>query len=297
MATPATHPHNTQNRLQQVITAQPAQDGDGVKIQRIAGRHLNLYLDPFLLIDEMNSDEAADYIGGFPPHPHRGFDTITYMIEGSFRHRDSMGNEGVIRSGGVQWMSAARGVIHSEMPEQDNGQLHGFQLWLNLPAHQKMQAPAYRDFSAEELPKTALANGVQITAIAGDALINEQTVSGPLYGAQSRRQHPSAPVILDLSMPAHADVELSLPASHQALVYVYQGDTQTLDNHQLGAFEQATKLQIQAQRDGARVLVLGGIPIREPIVQHGPFVMNSIDEIKQAVEDYQKGNLVVSSAN
>ncbi len=270
--------------LQHLIPSHASQDGDGVKIQRVAGPMLNKWLDPFLMLDEMRSDDAADYIGGFPPHPHRGFETITYMIDGKMRHRDHMGNEGLIVSGGVQWMTAARGVIHSEMPEQEEGLLHGFQLWLNLPAAEKMKDSAYRDIPAEEIPLLQ-DEGFTLKLIAGELQIGGQKATGPISGLTT------APLIADLILDANTSLELDLPVTHRTLVYVFEGNLNQIPNRQMGVFGEGKKLLLSSAETPTRALILAGTPIREPVVQHGPFVMNSIDEIHQAMQDYQNGQL------
>jgi len=272
-------------KLEQVIESQPSADGDGVRIHRIAGQHLNSRLDPFLMLDEIRSDDSADYIGGFPPHPHRGFETITYMIQGRLRHTDHMGNEGVIESGDVQWMTAAHGVIHSEMPEQQEGLMHGFQAWLNLPGQEKMKAPAYRDIRAADIPQIKTEQGVIVRVIAGDLSVDGRKTSGVINGLTTE------PVYLDISLPAQASVQLDLTASHRVLVFVFEGQTDQLRTRQMGAYGTGEELVLTANAQPTRLLVLAGKPLREPVVQYGPFVMNSQAEIQQAIADYQSGRL------
>jgi len=267
--------------LKKIIQAQPTQDGDGVKIHRLAGRHLHQALNPFLMIDEINSDDAADYIGGFPEHPHRGFETITYMKAGRMRHRDHMGNEGVIGAGDVQWMTAGAGVLHSEMPEQDQGLLHGFQIWLNLPAAEKMKPAAYQELTSSTITELSLAKGGLLRVIAGNITANQQLLQGPL--AQTSTQ----PVLLDIHLAANESVELSFNADNPAQVYVYKGATDLIANRQLGIYSEGKNLLLKASPAGAELLVLSGRPIIEPLVQYGPFVMNTKEEIERALKDFQ----------
>jgi redox-sensitive bicupin YhaK (pirin superfamily) len=267
--------------LVQVITAQPTQDGDGVKIHRLAGRRLHQALDPFLMIDEINSDDAADYIGGFPEHPHRGFETITYMKAGRMRHRDHMGNEGVIGAGDVQWMTAGAGVLHSEMPEQDQGLLQGFQIWLNLPAAEKMKPAAYQEFASADITEQLLPGGGRVRVIAGNVTINQQPQQGPLPEISTQ------PVFLDVQLAANETVELSFSKENSAMVYVYKGATDLIASRQLGVYAGGSTLQLNAGPKGAELLVLSGRPIDESLVQYGPFVMNTAEEIKHAMADFQ----------
>ena len=267
--------------LKKIIQAQPTQDGDGVKIHRLAGRHLHQSLNPFLMIDEINSDDAADYIGGFPEHPHRGFETITYMKAGRMRHRDHMGNEGVIGAGDVQWMTAGAGVLHSEMPEQDQGLLHGFQIWLNLPAAEKMKPAAYQELTSATITELSLAKGGLLRVIAGNITANQQLLQGPL--AQTSTQ----PVLLDIHLAANDSVELSFNADNPAQVYVYKGATDLIATRQLGIYSEGKNLLLKAGPAGAELLVLSGRPIKEPLVQYGPFVMNTKEEIEHALKDFQ----------
>ena len=267
--------------LKKIIQAQPTQDGDGVKIHRLAGRHLHQALNPFLMIDEINSDDAADYIGGFPEHPHRGFETITYMKAGRMRHRDHMGNEGVIGAGDVQWMTAGAGVLHSEMPEQDQGLLHGFQIWLNLPAAEKMKPAAYQELTSSTITELSLAKGGLLRVIAGNITANQQLLQGPL--AQTSTQ----PVLLDIHLATNESVELSFNADNPAQVYVYKGATDLIATRQLGIYSEGKNLLLKAGPAGAELLVLSGRPIKEPLVQYGPFVMNTKEEIERALKDFQ----------
>ncbi len=278
----------TEKTLQTLIPTYPTSDGDGVRIRR-AALFDQPVADPFLMLDELVSDDEADYIGGFPPHPHRGMETLTYLIKGALKHRDHLGNTGEIRSGGAQWMSAGKGIIHSEMPELDMGGLHGFQLWINLPASEKMLPPKYRDVPATEIPVAELSNGIRAAAIAGNWQVDGETLHGPLSDLAAGAAY------LDLSLPAGENLTLPISAGHRCLVYVFQGqlDTNPVVPEQtqtLFAFsETGDQISLNAQSD-ARMLVLSGTPIKEPVVHYGPFVMNTHEEIEQAIRDYQSGS-------
>ncbi|MCC6196269.1 MAG: pirin family protein [Burkholderiales bacterium] len=271
--------------LERLITGQATSDGAGVKLTRVLTQPLQRRLDPFLMLDAFGTDNPQDYIGGFPDHPHRGFETVTYMIAGRMRHRDNAGHEGLLTNGSVQWMTAGRGVIHSELPEQEEGRLEGFQLWLNLPAKDKMRAPWYRDIGSAEIPELVTPEGVKVRVIAG--------ASHGVAGAMQREV--TEPLYLDLELPAGASFAQALPAGHNAFVYVYRGGLQI----------EATDVPVQrmailrndAGSDGvvlrapaaARALLIAGKPLGEPIAQYGPFVMNTNEEIFEAVKDYQAG--------
>jgi len=268
-------------RIERLISGLPTSDGAGVKLTRVLTQDLQQRLDPFLMLDAFGSDQADDYIAGFPDHPHR------YMIAGRMRHRDSAGNEGLLENGGVQWMTAGRGVIHSELPEQEEGLMEGFQLWLNLPAAGKMQPPWYRDFKAADLPQLQLP-GVNLTVIAGQ--------SQGLAGAVQRER--TEPLYLDLHMSAGSRFSQPLPASHNAFIYVYRGQVslagQSVPVQKMAILANdpaSDGVQIEASQD-SRLLLIAGRPLREPIVQYGPFVMNTKQEIYQAVTDFQSGKLV-----
>jgi len=273
-------------QLERKVTATPASDGAGVRIHRLAGPALHALLNPFLMIDEINSEEAADYIGGFPEHPHRGFETITYMKAGRMRHRDHMGNEGVIGAGDVQWMTAASGVLHSEMPEQEQGLLHGFQLWLNLPASEKMKPAAYRDLRAAQIVTHSLGEGGAVSVIAGEVAVDGHAMSGPISGLST------VPVLLDVVLAPMQQVDIHFNGEYRALVYVYQGATGQLQRRQLGVYSAEAVLHLEAGAEGAQLLVLSGRPLAEPVVQYGPFVMNTREEIEQALRDYRDDALV-----
>ncbi len=274
--------------VERIVTGQATSDGAGVKLTRVLTQDLQRRLDPFLMLDAFGTDNPGDYIGGFPDHPHRGFETVTYMLDGRMRHRDSAGNEGLLSSGGVQWMTAGRGVIHSEMPEQEEGRMEGFQLWLNLPARDKMRAPWYRDIPAAEIPRLLTDAGVEVRVIAG--------ASHGVPGAMQREV--TQPLYLDLHLPPDAHFEQELPAAHNAFVYVYRGKLliagQAVARQRMAILANtagANGVQLQAGSEGARAILIAGRPLNEPIAQYGPFVMNSNEEIFQAVEDFQAGRL------
>ena len=273
--------------VERLVIGRATSDGAGVKLTRVLTQDLQRRLDPFLMLDAFGSDQPDDYIAGFPDHPHRGFETITYMIAGRMRHRDSAGHEGLLENGGVQWMTAGRGVIHSEIPQQEQGVMEGFQLWLNLPARDKMCLPWYRDFKVDDLPRFQTPQGAAVTVIAG--------ASHGVQGAVTR--DATAPLYLDVHLPAGASFAQSLPAGHNAFVYVYrgsvriQGDDVPVQRMALLANDaQADGVVIEATED-ARVLLIAGQPLKEPIAQYGPFVMNTQQEIYQALSDMRDGRL------
>ena len=274
-------------QVERLVIGQPTSDGAGVKLTRVLTQDLQKRLDPFLMLDNFASDNPDDYGAGFPNHPHRGFETVTYMIAGRMRHKDSGGHEGLLQNGGVQWMTAGFGLIHSEMPEQEAGVMEGFQLWLNLPARDKMSAPWYRDFKAQDLPRFVTAQGVTVIVIAGKS----QGVSGAVTRAAS------APLYLDLHLPAGSQFEQTLPLQHNAFVYVYRGEVriagQTVPTQRMAVLANggaADGVLIEASTD-ARVLLLAGQPLNEAIAQYGPFVMNTQQEIHQAISDFRAGTL------
>jgi quercetin 2,3-dioxygenase len=278
-------------QVERVIRGQPTSDGDGVKLTRVLTQPLQKRLDPFLMLDAFGSDAASDYIGGFPNHPHRGFETVTIMLEGRMRHQDSVGNVGLLEPGSVQWMTAGRGIIHSEMPEQQAGRMAGFQLWVNLAAKDKMQPPAYRDVPPADVPLVALEGGVQVRVIAGNAL-----------GVRGAVERPTTePLVLDITLPAGRSFDALLPAGHNAFAYVYGGGLVAIGDGVNARVESermailanephADGVRLTAERD-ARVLLVAGAPLSEPIAQHGPFVMNTTAELHQAVADFQRGAL------
>ncbi len=273
--------------VERLVAGQATSDGAGVKLRRVLTQDLQHRLDPFLMLDAFGSDNPDDYIAGFPDHPHRGFETVTFMVAGRMLHRDSAGHQGLLQNGGVQWMTAGRGVIHSEIPQQEQGVMEGFQLWLNLHSSEKMNPPWYRDFQHDELPGFVTAQGVRVTVIAGES----HGVAGAVQRAITR------PVYLDLHLPRGARFEQLIPADHNALVYVYRGEITvagtTVPARRMAILangETADGVVIEAGAD-AKVLLISGQPLREPIVQHGPFVMNSKEEIYRAVSDFRAGRL------
>jgi redox-sensitive bicupin YhaK (pirin superfamily) len=281
--------------LTNVIPGLETSDGAGVKLRRSIGSTQSNRLDPFLMLDEFGTDQPEDYIAGFPPHPHRGFETVTYMIDGHMRHEDHMGNVGELTEGGVQWMTAGRGVIHSEMPQQEEGLMRGFQLWVNLPAAEKMKPASYRDIPATDIP-VAKIDGGRIRVIAGNFATDNGDVVGPIQGLTT------APVFYDVELAAGKTFETALPATHSAFVYSYEGDVsigndseqRVLTTQSAGVLSVGDLLRVTANSESARFVVLAGIPLNEPVVQRGPFVMNTREEIEQAVQDYQNGSLVAA---
>ena len=274
--------------VERIINGQFVMDGAGVKLHRVLTGPLQRRLDPFLMLDAFGSDKPGDYIAGFPEHPHRGFETVTYMLKGRMRHRDSGGNEGLITDGGVQWMTAGRGVAHSEMPEQNEGLMEGFQLWLNLPARDKMTDPWYRDIPAEEVPRFTLEGGVTV-----------QVIAGSTHGVDGAVQREATqPLYLDLAIPAGVTVEQPIPAGHNAFVYVFRGEAviegKAVASGRMAILDNAPGadgVRIKAT-EPTRLLVLAGRPLNEPIAQYGPFVMNTQEELYQAVEDFRNGRFV-----
>lgn len=260
-------------------------DGAGVNMMRVIGTPTLDHLDPFLLLDIFRSDNPDDYIAGFPAHPHRGFETVTYMFAGQMRHKDNAGNEGVIRPGGVQWMTAGRGIVHSEMPEQTDGLMWGTQLWVNLPSSEKMTAPAYQEYDQAQIPKEARDGGVQVRVIAG-------TTTPGSVGAVSQRA--TEPVYLDVEIPADAVFEENLPDSHSAFVFVVEGGARIGDNEipegSIGILGNGTAVRVQGVSPSNRVLVIAARALNEPIARGGPFVMNTQDELQRAFEDFRSGN-------
>jgi hypothetical protein len=278
--------HRTRS-VERLVAGQAASDGAGVKLRRVLTQNLQRRLDPFLMLDAFGTDNPDDYIAGFPDHPHRGFETITYMVAGRIRHRDSAGHEGRVSNGGVQWMVAGRGVVHSEMPEQEGGRMEGFQLWLNLPARDKLCEPSYRDIPAAEIPSFETPEGVAVRVIAG--------ASHGVTGAMQRSA--TEPLYLDLTIPAGATFRQALPPTFNAFVYVFGGQL-TIEDVPVGAGRMAILANdpgadgvAMTAAESARVLLIAGRPLGEPIAQHGPFVMNTQQEIFQAVRDFQAGRM------
>ncbi|MGQ0529349.1 MAG: pirin family protein [Panacagrimonas sp.] len=290
---------NTQSRvITRIIPSVATSDGAGVKLRRSIGSQRGLYLDPFLMLDEFGTDNPGDYIAGFPSHPHRGFETVTYMLDGRMQHKDHLGNVGDLGPGSVQWMTAGRGVIHSEMPLQESGRMRGFQLWINLPAAEKMKPASWRDIPAQDIPELKLPQGGTVKVIAGTVQVGSQALSGPINsGAQPLSTDP---VYFDLHLPAAAEFVHALPAQHTAFVYAYEGsavigegDTaRDLPTQAAGVLSPGDRVRVEAGPQGARLILLAGKALHEPIAQYGPFVMNTREEIEQAIHDYQNGELI-----
>jgi redox-sensitive bicupin YhaK (pirin superfamily) len=280
-----THPRG----VERLVQGQDTKDGAGVRLTRVLSHDLQERLDPFLMLDAFGSDNPGDYIAGFPNHPHRGFETVTYMIAGRMRHKDSGGHEGLLQNGGVQWMTAGRGLTHSEMPEQEEGVMEGFQLWLNLPAKNKLCEPWYRDIQSADIPEVTIEQGVLVRVIAG----HTHGTDGAM-----QREH-TEPVYLDLHFPArdNAVFEQPLPATHNAFVYVYRGSLEVVQGEHATAVPIKRMAVLTNGGDGVmlraqastRAIVIAGKPLNEPIAQYGPFVMNTREELVQAVDDFRAG--------
>jgi redox-sensitive bicupin YhaK (pirin superfamily) len=274
-------------RIARKLRGMPASDGAGVKLTRVIGGPSLDMLDPFLLLDEFGTDRPEDYLAGFPEHPHRGFETVTYMLDGRMRHRDNHGNEGLLVPGSVQWMTAGRGLVHSEMPEQEHGRMRGFQLWVNLPAKDKMTAPKYQEFAPDRIPLAAPAPGVTVKVIAGR--VGE--IAGPI------EQPATEPTYLDIALDPGVSWDYALPEGHNAFAYAFEGglevgegeDTRPLSAQELAVLGGGPRLHLRAGAEGARLLVIAGRPVREPVARHGPFVMNTRQELMQAFVDFQEG--------
>jgi hypothetical protein len=284
----------TTRKLERVIDSVATADGAGVRLRRSLGAQQGARLDPFLMLDEFSSEEASDYIAGFPPHPHRGFETVTYMLDGRMRHEDHLGNRGELAGGDVQWMTAGRGIVHSEMPQQSEGRTRGFQLWINLPAADKMKPPAYRDIAAAQIPRVTLPGGGEVKVIAGRYEQHGTPIGGPINGTGTLSTDPT---YLDVALPAGAAFVHTLPAEYHAFVYAYEGalevgagaEPRHLRGHAAGVLSAGERVELRASAAPARFLLLAGRPLREPIVQYGPFVMNTREEIEQALADYRSG--------
>jgi redox-sensitive bicupin YhaK (pirin superfamily) len=278
---------SSQARVIRKLRGMPASDGAGVKLTRVIGTPQLDMLDPFLMLDEFGTDRAEDYLAGFPDHPHRGFETVTYMLDGRMRHKDNHGNEGLLVPGSVQWMTAGRGLVHSEMPEQQEGRMRGFQLWVNLPASDKMVEPRYQEFAPEQIPVVRPADGVQAKVIAGRV----GDVVGPI------QQPATQPLYLDVTLAPDARWESTIPPGHSAFAYAFEGsvsvgegaDARGLDTHELGVVGGGEHFVASAGKGGARFLLVAGRPIGEPVARHGPFVMNTREQLMQAFVDYQEG--------
>ena len=280
-----------------VIDSIPTSDGAGVKLRRSLGSQRGLYVDPFLMLDEFYSDDPDDYIAGFPAHPHRGFETVTYMLDGHMRHEDHLGNRGDLGPGDVQWMTAAHGIIHSEMPQQSEGRMRGFQLWLNLPSKEKMKPAAYRDIPAGEIPRVLLPLGGEVKVIAGMLTLDETTTFGPINGQGANLS--TDPLYLDLRLHAGEEFSTQIASGHSAFVFVYEGSAKIgtaaaakpLPRGAAGVLSDGDSVRVEAGTEGARFLLLAARPLREPVVQYGPFVMNTREEVEQALADYRDGRL------
>ncbi|MGZ8231092.1 MAG: pirin family protein [Burkholderiales bacterium] len=285
----------TTRTLRQIVRSVPTSDGAGVKLRRSLGSAPGVRHDPFLMLDEFSSDNPGDYIAGFPAHPHRGFETVTYLLDGHMLHEDHLGHRGDLKSGGVQWMTAGRGIIHSEMPQQLEGRMRGFQLWINLPAREKMKAASYRDIDPSEIPVVALPGGGSVKVIAGRTETQGNTAAGPVSGLTTD------PSYFDVELPSGAAFARAIAPSYNAFLYVYEGavsvgpdgDERALDTHSAGLLSSGDEIRVTGGPAGARFLLLAGKPLDEPIVQYGPFVMNTREEIEQAIRDYQNGRLAV----
>jgi redox-sensitive bicupin YhaK (pirin superfamily) len=287
--------------LAHVIESVPTSDGAGVKLRRSLGSQRGLHVDPFLMLDEFYSDNPDDYIAGFPPHPHRGFETVTYMLDGHMRHEDHLGNRGDLGPGAVQWMTAAHGIIHSEMPQQSEGRMRGFQLWLNLPSKEEMKAAGYRDISAGEIPLIKLSQGGEVKVIAGTIELNGNAISGPVNGGGAKLS--TDPLYIDVRLPAGAEFSAPVAVGHNVFLYPYEGgahigpagETKLLPARAAGVFSDGDGVRVEAGAEGVRFLLLAARPLREPVVQYGPFVMNTREEIEQAIADYRDGRLAVAA--
>jgi len=281
------HPAATPASILRTLRGQATSDGAGVKLTRVIGSAELPDLDPFLLLDEFGTDQAEDYIAGFPSHPHRGFETVTYMLDGRMRHRDNHGNEGLLTPGSVQWMTAGRGLVHSEMPEQESGRMRGFQLWVNLPAREKMTEPKYQEYPPERIPVATPAPGVTVKVIAGQ--VGE--VVGPIV------QPATDPLYLDIELGPQVAWRYRLPEGHNVFAYVFEGaatvgeddGARPLEAQQLGVIGGGEELALLAGARGARLILVAGRPLREPVMRHGPFVMNTRQELMQAFVDFQEG--------
>jgi quercetin 2,3-dioxygenase len=289
----------TPRTLQSTIESIPASDGAGVKLRRSIGSRQNVRIDPFLLLDEFFSDDPDDYLAGFPAHPHRGFETVTYMLDGHMQHQDHLGHRGDLSPGSVQWMTAGRGIVHSEMPQQQQGRMRGFQLWINLPAKEKMKPASYRDIPPQHIPVVTLENGARVKVVAGSLAHEGQRTAGPVQGVTTD------PLYFDVELPPNAEVSIPVAADHNAFTYAYEGQLdigpagqrKRLETRNAGVLSSGDVLTVAAGKEGARFLLLAAKPIGEPIVQYGPFVMNTRAEIEQAIEDFQQGRFVAQGTN
>ena len=280
--------------LQHIIPAIATSDGGGVRLRRSLGQNQNLRVDPFLMLDEFASNNPDDYLAGFPSHPHRGFETVTYLLDGVMLHQDHLGNSGNLQCGGAQWMTAGRGIIHSEMPQQQNGRLHGFQLWINLPAREKMQPARYQDIAPEQIPSLSFPDGGEIKLLAGRLEHHNKTVTGPVQTETTRI------LVLDVRLAAYGKFSQPLNPEHNVFIYPYYGELEigpaaqlrTLASQSAGVLSDGEQIEISTGKHTAGFLLLAGQPLREPVVQYGPFVMNTQAEIEQTLNDYRNWQLV-----
>ena len=280
----------TPRGVARVLRAMDTSDGAGVSLKRSVGSPKLDMLDPFLMLDSISTDNADEYIAGFPEHPHRGFETVTYMVEGAMRHKDSMGNEGVLRSGGAQWMTAGSGILHSESPEQENGLFQGFQLWINLPAKDKMVTPRYQNIEGSDVVEISPEDGIDLRLVAGEFMGK----TGPVNGIATK------PVFIDAKLSAGREVTLPLPKGHAAMVYVFIGGAIVADKavttRHLAVLDDGDSITLKGGPEGGRMLLIAARPLHEPVVRYGPFVMSSKQELMQAFDDYQRGRFVRAAA-
>ncbi|MCQ4167021.1 pirin family protein [Tahibacter harae] len=277
----------TPRTIIKTVRGMPASDGAGVKLNRVIGQPALDMLDPFLMLDEFRSDQPGDYLAGFPDHPHRGFETVTYMLAGNMRHGDNQGNTGRLRAGSVQWMTAGRGIVHSEMPEQEDGLMWGFQLWVNLPGKDKMCAPRYQDIAPEQVPRLQPADGVELRLLTGRI----GDVAGPVTDVAT------APLYVDVRLQAGAQWTADVPATHNAFVYVYEGEAtigsdasaRRLARGELGVLGQGDSVTLAAGGAATKLILVAGKPLNEPVAKYGPFVMNTQEQIMTAIRDFQAG--------
>ncbi len=291
----------TTRTLVDIIQSVSASDGAGVRLRRSLGGQRGQHVDPFLMLDEFYSDNPDDYIAGFPSHPHRGFETVTYMLDGHMRHEDHLGNRGDLGPGDVQWMTAARGIIHSEMPQQAEGRMRGFQLWLNLPSKEKMKAARYRDIPAGSIPLLKLPQDGELKVIAGQLDLDGTVTRGPVNGSGAKLS--TDPLYLDVRLQAGAEFRAPVTMGHSAFLYNYEGSgkigdpnvAKPLPHRAAGVLSDGDSVRVQAGAEGVRFLLLAAIPLREPVVQYGPFVMNTREEIEQALADFRAGRLTAAA--
>jgi redox-sensitive bicupin YhaK (pirin superfamily) len=287
--------------LQRIVESHATSDGAGVKLRRSLGARGSDRLDPLLMLDAFHSDDPEDYLAGFPPHPHRGFETVTWMFEGRMRHEDHLGNEGDLEPGGAQWMTAGRGIVHSEMPQQSAGRMRGFQLWINLPAAEKMRPADWRDIAAGEIPEQATRGGGRVRVLAGRPVVDGHPLAGPINGHPGERS--TDPYYLDVQLAPGECLELPLPAGHNVFLYAHEGRVRTgeagtaVELHQGAILGDGEAVRLAAGDEGASVLVIAGRPIGEPVAQYGPFVMNTRAELEQALADYRDGRLAEPAAD